>query len=191
MRQVPFLIILILSAGIASAQLNDFRGAGWGSSLSHIKANEHSKYITKIKDYELVYTDFLGGEDCEVYYIFNANDKLLSGMYRFTKEYANPQLYFDDYMKFRDLLTKKYGKASTESQVKNSNLTGTENQDYGQLVADGNLSLAASWNTDRTIIKIALITGSNKRPRLQIQYTTKSLAALENPADLKATIGKL
>ncbi len=191
MKRVPFLIVLILSVVVTSAQNADFRGASWGSSLSNVKSAEHARFVLRVKDYELVYTDLLGGEEANVYYIFNTNDKLLGGMYRFKKEYANAQLYVEDYNKFKDLLVKKYGKPASETQIKNSNMSDTENQNFGQLVADGNLSLSTIWNTGRTIVKIALVTGTNKRPTLQIQYTTKSFVALENQEELKATIGKL
>ena len=185
------LCVAFLSGLIVFSQENDFRTSRWGSSLSSIKGIEKSSFVMKIKDDELVYKDLLDGEDCEVYYIFNDNDKLESGVYRFTKKYSNPQLYVEDYKKFKTLLEQKYGKPTGDSENWSNNTTGTEKHNFGQAVADGNLSLNSIWHTERSTVKIVLSTGTGKQPVLQINYTTKSLNELENIDDLKAAVGKL
>ena len=49
---------------------------------------------------------------------------------------------------------------------------------------------SAVWNTDRSVIKIILVT-IDKIPNLQIHYTTRSLNELENKEELKAALKKL
>ena len=112
----------------------------------------------------------------------------MSGLYIFTKKYSNPQLYLQDYSKFKKLLTEKYGKPVGEEQI--SAINNPEIHNSGQAVADGNLQFHAVWNTERSVIKITLIT-VDKQPNLQIHYTARTLDELESPEDLKAALGKL
>ena len=192
MKKILVAIAVIFgSINISHAQTNDFRAFTWGNSLDKIKNDEKSQLVLKVSDDEVVYKDLLGGSDCDVYYILNDNDKLESGMYIFTKKYSNPQLYLQDYNKFKALLAEKYGKPASEKETWSANTTATEKHNYGQAVADGNLALNAVWNTDRSVIKIVLVTSNDKHPGLQIHYTTRSLDELENKEDLKAALKKL
>jgi hypothetical protein len=178
-------------AAISHAPAQDFRGFSWGTPISSVQAAEKSPFITKVNNDELTYRDILGGSDCEVIYIFNDNDKLASGLYVFTKKYSNPQLYLQEYNKFKDLLSEKYGKPAIESETwNNSNNSASEKQNYGQAVADGKLTLSTIWNTDRSYIKIILPT-NDKHPVLQIHYTTRSLDELENKVELENALKKL
>jgi len=107
------LVALIVVMGCMSfthGQTTDFRGLRWGDSLDTVQATEKSQFLLKVNDDELVYKDILGGSDCNVYYIFNDNDKLASGMYVLLKLYNNTKLYIQDYYNFKKLLTKKYRK---------------------------------------------------------------------------------
>lgn len=112
-------------------------------------------------------------------------------MYLFSKKYSNPQLYIQDYNKFKALLTKKYGKAASENETWASQATAKQKQDYGQAVAAGILSLSSTWNTGKSVIKIVLIETTEHRPALQIHYTTASLDDFENSADLNDSLKKL
>lgn len=187
-KHLATLVIMMGAIGISRAQ--DFRGFTWGNSLNNVQAVEKSAFVAKVSNDELVYTDMLGGSDCKVIYMFNDNDKLASGMYVFTKKYTNPQLYIQDYNKFKALLTEKYGKPASESETWRDNRPVSEKQNYGQAVADGKLSLSTAWNTGRTYIKIVLVT-NDQHPDLQIHYTTRSLDELENKEELKAALKKL
>lgn len=183
--------VLILCGAVSGSHAQDFRGFTWGNSLDNVQTGEKSPFIAKVSNDELAYKDILGGSDCDVVYIFNDNDRLTSGLYVFTKKYANPQLYIQDYNKFKNLLTEKYGKPSSEKENWSSSTTASEKHDYGQAVSDGHLTLNAAWNTERSVIKIALVNTNEKRPSLQIHYTTRSLDELENKEELKAALKKL
>lgn len=187
-----YLTALVIMMGVISiSQAQDFRGFTWGNSIDHIQSGEKGHFVAKVSNDELAYKDMLGGSDCDVIYIFNDNDKLASGLYVFSKKYSNPQLYLQDYNKFKTLLTEKYGKPATEKENWSSTTTATEKHNYGQAVADGDLSLNTVWNTDRSVIKIILINTKDKQPSLQIHYTTRSLDELENKEELKAALKKL
>ncbi len=182
--------ILICAVSKNYAQTNDFRTFTWGSSAEQVQTGEKAKLIAKIKDDELEYEEQLAGSHCNVFYIFNDNDKLISGLYFFTKQYENPQLYLQDYNKFKTLLVQKYGKPSSDLQTWNHNTPPTEKHNYGQAVADGDLALNAVWETANSTIKIKLIS-MDKRPSLQIVYTTRTLDEMENKENLKKALDKL
>jgi hypothetical protein len=184
-------IAMIVCMSFTHQQAADFRGFRWGNSLGIVQATEKSQFVLKVSDDELVYKDILGGSDCNIYYIFNDNDKLASGMYVFVKQYSNPQLYLQDYTKFKKLLTEKYGEPVSEKENWRSDRRVAEKHNYGQAIADGNLTLNTVWNTDRSLIKIVLVNTNDKRPSLQIHYTTRSLDELENKEELRDALKKL
>jgi hypothetical protein len=184
------LITITVGSAQIAATLTDFRAFTWSNSLEQVQNGEKADFVKQVKDDELVYKDKLGGTDCTLVYIFNDNDKLVSGIYFLDKKYSNPQLYLQDYNKFKVLLTEKYGRPTSEKVQSNNENETDEIHNYGQSVADGNLQLNAIWNTERTTIKITLISVGNQ-PDLQIHYTARSLDELENKADLKEAAKKL
>jgi hypothetical protein len=184
------IIMLASSLGVLHAQANGFRGFAWGESIANVQAGEKAKLEFKEGNDELNYHDLLAGSDCNVSYIFNDNDKLESGVYLFTKKYSNPQLYLQDYNKFKTLLTQKYGKPASEKEAWQNNTPLAEKHNYGQAIADGNLSMNTLWDAGNTTVKIILVS-FDKHPSLQIHYTSKSLDELENKQVLKEALNKL
>ena len=184
-------IFIIVHTQSFSQTINDFRGFSWGNSLAQIESNEKAKLILKDKDDALEYDDQIAGSDCIVIYTFNDNDKFISGAYVFTKNYSNPQLYVQDYNKFKQVLIQKYGKPKNDLKNWTSESSGQLDKDkIPQSVAQGLMSLSADWETDRSLIKIDLIYSNNK-PSLRIHYTTKNLAELEDQEQLKQALDKL
>jgi hypothetical protein len=190
----------LILMGIAIAAFNcfataqsaeaDFRGFKWGSSFANVQSGEQAKFVSKEYDDLLLYHDLLAGSDCDVIYQFNDNNKLIGGTYAFTKKYSNPQFYVQDYNKFKQLLTTKYGTPSSEREDLSPNTTTEEKENYGQAVRDGKLVLNSVWSTNRSIIKIILET-QDKQPALLIYYKAKSLDEFENNAALKSALPKL
>ena len=187
---ISTLIFSAICSGVFAQSPNDFRGFSWGNPLEQVQANEKSKFVLKEKDDALEYADQLAGSDCSIIYTFNDNNKLISGVYVFTKNYSNPQLYIQDYNKFKGLLIKKYGKPKQEKENWGGNFANPDKERYGQSVADGNLTLNADWDTERSLIKIDLIS-SESRPSLRIHYTTRTLNELENKEQLEQALSKL
>jgi len=175
---------------IAQAAPNDFTGFRWGNLLADVKSNEKSTFVRQEKDDVLTYDDKLAGSDVFVNYQFNDNNKLVSGTYTFTKKYSNPQLYIQDYAKFRSLLITKYGNPVLDREDWRGNITPYEKENYGQAISDGELTLYSVWKTPRSEIKIILLTRNNI-PFLEIYYTAKSLDELENKEELQKALPKL
>jgi hypothetical protein len=183
-------LITINSLTIAQTSKTDFRGFNWGDSLSEIKTDEKAKFVNQDKDDLLSYDDQLAGSDVNVNYQFNDNGKLVSGIYVFFKIYSNPQLYIQDFVKFKKLLTTKYGAPNLSKEEWSSNTEPSDKNNYGQAIADGNLTIYSLWTTDRSVIKITLIRHDN-HPSLQIHYAAKTLDELENKEELSKALLKL
>ncbi|HNY02788.1 MAG TPA: hypothetical protein PKG48_09390 [Bacteroidales bacterium] len=191
-RLVIVVMMLAISGGITCAQhaTADFRGFSWGASFSQVQKDETARFVSKDLDDLLVYEDQLAGSDCRVNFQFNDNDKLVSGSYIFLKMYSVPQLVLQDYYKFKNLLATKYGKPMTEKEEWRANTTPADKQNYGQAISEGNLTLTSVWTTERSIIKITLISITD-HPSLQIHYMAKGLDALESKEDLNKALPKL
>lgn len=184
-------IILLMGINSSYAQTADFRIFSWGNPMEKIKTDEKSPFFSTLKSDELEYNDKLGGSNFKVLYIFNDNNKLISGIYIFSKKYSNPELYYQEYSVFLKLLTEKYGKATNEKETWNTTDPLYDKSNKKQGIADKNLNLYAVWYTKRTAIKITLISIGNEVPSMQIHYTATSLDELENQIDLKDALNKL
>ncbi len=182
--------ITIVSYSDAQTSKADFRDFSWGSSLAEVQSKEKTEFSFKDKDDLLEYKDVVGGYDCKVLYGFNENDKLINGNYLFLKKYSNPQLYIQDYTIFKNLLIQKYAKPTLELENWNKNTPTGDKTNYGQAIADGNLTLSSYWETDRSYVKI-ILTAIDNHPSLQIHYTTKTLDELENKEQIKKALFKL
>lgn len=188
-------LITFNSFTVAQTSSKDFRGFNWGSSITQVKTIEKSKpwqinEVTNNIDDVLFYDDQLAGSDVTVIYQFNDDDKLINGSYIFGKKYSDPQLYLQDYEKFKELLTLKYGKPISDEEEWSSNTFPFIKENYGQAICDGYLNLITVWSTDNSIIKVVLLT-LNNRPSLQIHHTAKLLNEFENKEALKASLPKL
>lgn len=192
MKKIIFgIIILILGVNNSVAQTTDFRNFNWGDPVEKIRSEENAHFFTRQKNEELQYDDKLNGTSFKVLYIFNDNNKLISGSYILTKTHSDPELYYQNYLVFLKLLTEKYGKPNNEKETWNSSDPSYDKTNKKQGIADRNLNLYSFWNTNRSNIKITLISIGNDFPSLQIHYTTKSLDELENQTDLQEALKKL
>ena len=193
MKQLATLLIMlsgIISNISAQTANRDFRDFAWGTSLTSIQSGEKAEFVDKIQNDMLIYKDKLAGYDCNVSYGFNENDKMISGNYIFNKKYTNPQLYIQDFATFKKLLTRKYGKPTSEKMNWNKNTPLLEKHNFGQAIVDGNLNMSTVWTTGRSLIEIALTT-VNHAPSMHIHYTTISLEELQNSDELQKALNKL
>lgn len=191
MKQIFFLTITLLSVNIIFAQQDGFRKAHWGASFADIKSAETSSLITNVMQEELIYKDVLSGDACDVYYMFNENAQLTSGLYHFTQQYSNPQMYVERYDKFQSMLADKYGDDVDEKQVWHPSFRGLDRSAFGKEIANGNLSLSTEWNTGTGTVKITLVRGKDQQPQIQIYYHGTPVSQLALTGDKKAAMAKL
>jgi len=193
MKKLVGLFILFFSGtSLINAQPTDFRNFSWGDSFEKVVNNEKAKLVTKVGDDEIVYRDMLGGSDCEVTYIFNDNNKLVSGMYKINRKYSNPQLYIEDYETYRSLLSQKYGNPSSDKENWRINaMTLSDRHNYGQAIVKGDLALSGIWLTPRSSINLLLQSTEKDDATMYIIYTARSLDELKDANVLKAAMKKL
>ena len=192
MKKILFATLsLMVGMHCGIAQTNDFRNFRWGSTMEKVRAEEKAPFFSKLNNYELEYDDKLVGSNFKILYIFNENKKLISGIYIFSRKYSNPELYYQDYSIFFKLLTQKYGIATKEKETWNTTDPLFDKTNKKQAIADKNLNLYAVWNTERTTIKITLISIGYEIPSMQIHYTSKLLDELPDPIELKEALDKL
>lgn len=186
-------ILTLLVAGIqhSVAQKTDFRTFSWGDPIAKVKSEEKARFYSAKNGDELLYDDKLGGTSFKVLYIFNENNKLISGIYMFSKAYSNTDLYYQDYTVFLKLLKEKYGAPTNEKETWNTTDPLYDKANKKQSIADKNLNLYAVWDTESTAIKITLISIGNEAPSMQIHYTATALDTLKNQIDLKDALNKL
>lgn len=190
MKQLFILSIIVLSVNTIFAQRNDFRIANWGASFEDIKAIETSSLVMTIRQDELIYKEVLDGDACEVYYMFNENAELMSGLYHFTRQYSNPQQYVELYDKFQRMLANKYGEEVDEKQLWHPSFKGLDRSSFGKEIANGNLSLSTEWNTPNGKVKISLTRGGDQQPQVQIYYHGTSSAVVARLGNKKSALAK-
>lgn len=191
MKKALFTFILIAGIQVNHAQNKDFRNFSWGNSIEKVRTEEKAPFFSRLKDDELEYDDKVLGLKFKVLYIFNENNKLISGIYIFARKYSNPELYYQDYSVFLKLMNEKYGKPDREKETWATVDEGFDKNNKKQAIADGNLNLYSVWNTERTSIKMTLISIGNDVPSIQIHYTSKLLDEFHDPTELKDALDKL
>ncbi len=185
------LLFFISAINFSLAQKTDFRIFNWGTSLEKVKSEEKASFYSAKNGDELIFKDKLGSKSVLVMYIFNENNKLISGIYIYSKEYSNAELYYYDYSVLLKLLKEKYGMPTNEKETWNTVDKSYDKTNKKLAIADKNLNLYAVWNTERTTIKITLISIGNTIPSIQIHYTSNSIEDQDNPEDLKDALNKL
>ena len=192
MKNIIFALTLVLAGlNYSEAQNTDFRIFNWGDPIQKVKSEEKAKFYAAKNGDELMYDDKLGGSKFKVLFIFNENNKLISGTYIFAKEYSNTELYYQDYSVFLKLLKEKYGSPSNEKETWNTVDPLYDKANKRQAISDKNLNLYAVWDTERTTIKITLISIGNEIPSMQIHYTASVLNDFKSQIDLKEALDKL
>ena len=179
------LFILSLSLTIlAKGQIYDFRETTWGMSKEQVKATEDRK-----ADYEenamLFYKVKIFGGSCYCFYSF-LEDTLYNGGYVFTEEHANKNLYINDYIEFKGILTKEYGKPTMDEINWKNDLYKDDKSEWGMAISVGDLEYWALWETPNS--KIALILdGNNYEISLILTYDSKELREWVNKINEEKT----
>ena len=169
MNNQKLLSAMIGNMSFSKILITDFGRFNDCNSPGNVQSREKVQLHFKMGTKEPEYKDELDDSDYQIEYILNDNDKLACGIYVFSKKYSNPQLYLEDYKKFKVLLTEKFGKPVIEKENWNNNSIIEEKNNYGQAVAENILTV---WNTNRSVLKIVLVTTNEKYPGLQIYYTS-------------------
>jgi len=153
----------------------DFRKTNWGMSEDQVKASERGKIID-FNQNGFSYKDNIAGLDCIIIYQFVEN-KLYLAEYVFIGEHINQNLWLEDYQNLREILVRKYGEPTKNSESWANDAKREQYNDQknlGNAIGIGYLAYYVEWNTPETKIWISL-KGDNFDIYLSITYESKEL----------------
>jgi hypothetical protein len=185
---ITVLVLVVSFTTIGISEDFDFRNTKWGMSSEQVIASEGKQPVDG-DSRSLAYGDTLMGKKVAVIYLL-VDDKLVRARYSSLERHSNKNFYIDDYEKFKNALTEKYGKPISDERFWRNDLYRDERKSYGLAVSIGHLSYYAKWETETTIVIIAL-SGNNYKVRCIIEYTGKDFIELEKQYKKKKTESKL
>ena len=147
----------------------DFRNSNWGDTKAQVKKNIKEKPRTEEVN-RLSYSDLIMTYDVDTWYEFNHEGKLYSGGYVFSIEHSLPDLYFDDYDKVKENITKKYGDGNEKNIWKNDMYKDSP----GVALMLGHVKKLCAWKTPKTTI-ILILSGDNYKASLGLLYQSTEI----------------
>lgn len=162
---------IIEEEDIEERENTTFRNSIWGDSMETVKKYENAKLAEQDSD-TLLYTDTLLGMSVNVLYYFD-NDKLFETGYIIDENYSNGGQYLQSYNNLKKSLTEIYGEPATSEPIKYETDDLIELAGESKALEYGYIAYMTSWNTDKTLIKLALFY-QNYVPTYGIVYTDTS-----------------
>lgn len=150
---------------------NAFGVGSWGDSKKVIKEKENPKNLYSEENGGLIYSTSVDSVKGYVYYLFDDSYGLYSGGYQFINVGSNAAWYILNYNNFKDLLTKKYGVA-TSDEIKYTN-GKSDTLDGDSALELGYSMYLASWNVEGKKIDLSMYS-ENKKIQIWIHYNDKS-----------------
>lgn len=178
---IPVLIICL--AGTVLGADYDFKTLSWGATTDDIISVEGEPLsidrLDGSDDTLMVYASKAVGMDVGLGY-FVGSDGLYQVKYLLEEKHSNNNKYVEDYGKFRDAITKKYGEPLIDQEI----WTDKSKQDFyanrkGDAVCYGYLEYLTIWYMDRTTIGMGM-EGDNYEISTCIQYWSNEISGSES-----------
>lgn len=177
---IALLCLLTCAAEAQDQDGYDFRKTKWGMTPAQVKASENTSPIAEGPasqcDLIIIYSGNVANLQTLYSYHF-INNKLVSTFYNFRESYVNDNKYLEDYLKIKEILTRKYGSPSKDNTVWSNDLYKDDPQNYGTAVSVGHLALQSDWQTPGTDIRLTL-KGENFQAGMGIIYIDRKSKAL-------------
>lgn len=172
---------------VVNAEASGFRSATWGMSKAEVRKTEESEPVKEDTNL-LMYQDKLNGLDVFAIYVF-VQDRLVRGKYGFTVEHSNENDFIQDFMRIKEALGTKYGKATSENVSWRNDLYRDDRDEWGFAVSLGHLVYSSEWSTKDTEI-FHILYGENYDITHVVEYTSKALKSLEEEEKQKSNLQK-
>lgn len=181
------LSIAILLNFINTTRADDFtfRKTKWGMSKSDVKNSEPLKLFQEEDDL-LVYKTKVLNKNVFVGYVFIDN-QLVRTKYVLAESHSNQNDYIDDYLSFKAILEKKYGKPVDDQTIWRNDLYKSEYSDWGMAISIGHLVFHSTWITSSTEI-MNILSGDNYEISCEVEYRSTKLKEIEKKAEEKKTL---
>ena len=108
----------------------------------------------------------------DIIYVFKEK-KLTIGIYKFTTNNVNNNVYINDYDRISESLELKYGKPDKRNVIWINELYKEKNGYHGNAIAMGQLILESYWSEEKTII-LHKLSGNNNIIEHSISYFDKN-----------------
>jgi hypothetical protein len=147
--------LLFISLSFVKGQNYDFRKTTWGMSYKDVKASEVNK-TPMTSENRLIYEVTLAGSPFTLVYTFNEKSQLVSARYILDKTYTDHNFYLEEYYKFKELLTKKYGVAQKDALNWTTSTISKDSASWANSLESGYLNLVSGWETSTTLINLSV-----------------------------------
>ena len=164
--------IILLIISLITLQTNaQFRGLEWGSSMK-VAIEKYGKPDIEGDGWIGYYYKLAGESTLSGFYY--KHDKLYGGAYVLNETHSNNNLYIDDYNKFKNLLSKKYGAPKMEETYWKDDLFKDDYSSWGMAIARGDMFMYSTWSDEKTDIECSIV-GDNYSITCKILYKSIEL----------------
>lgn len=172
-------LLIILFVGVVSVTnaQNNFRDTEWGMSAEKVKQSEDGDPALENEE-SIGYFGSVASLDVIIAYYFVEN-KLYKGAYIFNEDHTNKNLYLEDYLEIKEILTEKYGEPLRSEVEWNDDLYKDDVSEYGLAVSIGHLKMFSIWSLDDIVIEHR-IEGDNYEIRHNVVYTSVKYGRIAN-----------
>ena len=157
-----------------------FRKTKWGMSESVVKSSESLAVFQEADNLLVFKTKVLDDIDVNVEYIFIDN-QLVRARYVITESYSNYNDYIEDYLGFKAILEKKYGRPVDDQTIWRDDIHKDNSSNWGFAVSLGQLVLNSTWITSTTEI-VNMLSGYNYEITCVVEYKGINLKEREENA---------
>jgi hypothetical protein len=172
-KLIQIIFIAIATFFTSPCLASDFRDAEWGMSKEQVKPLEKTLPLYT-KDESIIYRGKVANRPVEIIFIFKDN-KLTRGIYKFTTNNVNNNIYINDYDRISESLELKYGKPEKRNVIWVNELYKEKKGYHGNAISMGHLILESYWSVDKTII-LHKLSGNNGIIDHSISYFDKNFA---------------
>lgn len=165
----------------SKADVTDFKSFYWGASMEDVKAIEGEPITTgEVSGLDaeyIVYETSAVGFDMILAYYF-CDDGLFQVRYILNEEHSNDSLFIDDYEKFRNALTKKYGEPLIDKVSWDDSSTKKYYEENGKSMGDalryGYCSYLTRYDLERSYISMDM-SADNYEVSMTVNYESKTV----------------
>ena len=172
-KLIQTIIIAIATFFISPCLASDFRDAEWGMSKEQVKLSEKTFPLYSNNE-SITFRGKVANRPVDIIYVFKDN-KLTSGIYKFTTNNVNNNVYINDYNRISESLDLKYGQPEKRNVLWINELYKEKKGYHGNAISMGHLIFESYWNEENTLI-LHKLSGNNSMIDHSISYFDKNFA---------------
>lgn len=132
-----------------------FRYTRWGMTQEDVITSEEKMDPIEKTENMITYKTQILGKNVALHYLFVEN-KLVGAIYKLEDNYLNSQHFIQTYLRFKEVLVKKYGPPNRETTNWLNNTYRNVRKKWGLALSLGHVEYYSSWQTQNTTIECSL-----------------------------------